>query len=372
MACSEWWPGRMILLTILCMQFQKSRVSAFPVGWSRNRVSIAFRALTSSASSEITDIGQPESLWESILDRFQGDFDNYQQVVKDRENGLLPREGGGHEHIHCCLVPVNHDSRLAAFYFDGQPGAIFRFRYYQLVPTDTSSPPHLSKSVDTMLYTLHPELDLQLRQCSDPVQWPGIFHNFTATATEHTAAVTLLEKCDVRWSWELDPVQHAYVAEHGNDDDTNADADDRTAMHAVMVYGSATVQSQMMPGQQILIKDQLSLWEDALWIHDRGYNTETGDYIYGNQRGVPYALQRVANIQDDHHVKAADATSTRAASTPSSPTTSAATTSYTVHRVVVNPALQWTLGPDYRNQQEYESKMAAIGGSSRPAGPPRK
>ena len=71
-----------------------------------------------------------------LLDWFQGDFDNYRQVVEDRRQNRLPREGGGHEHIHCTLVPVTRDSRLAAFYFDGAPTAIFRFRYYRLVPAN--------------------------------------------------------------------------------------------------------------------------------------------------------------------------------------------------------------------------------------------
>jgi CpeT/CpcT family (DUF1001) len=40
--------------------------------------------------------------------------------------------------------------------------------------------------------------------------------------------------------------------------------------------------------QQILIKDQLRLWETQLWIHYRGYHPKTLQYIYGNQREIPY------------------------------------------------------------------------------------
>jgi len=69
-------------------------------------------------------------IWGRLLEWFQGDFDNYAQVFEDRKNGLLPRDGGGHEHFHCTLVPVTESSRLAAFFFDGNPNRIFRFRYY--------------------------------------------------------------------------------------------------------------------------------------------------------------------------------------------------------------------------------------------------
>ena len=41
-----------------------------------------------------------------------------------------------------------------------------------------------------------------------------------------------------------------------------------------MMYGQALVNSTMIPGQEILIKDQLSLSQNDFWIHDRGYNPE--------------------------------------------------------------------------------------------------
>ena len=81
--------------------------------------------------------------------------------------------------------------------------------------------------------------------------------------------------CDVRWTWSRDPVLHSYAAGKQQDGD----------MHAVMVHGEALVDSQMVPGQTILIRDQLSLWNDRLWIHDRGFHPHTGAFIYGNQLG---------------------------------------------------------------------------------------
>ena len=38
-----------------------------------------------------------ELLWSRLVENFQGDFDNFNQVVEDRAQNLLPREGGGHE-----------------------------------------------------------------------------------------------------------------------------------------------------------------------------------------------------------------------------------------------------------------------------------
>eukprot|EP00977_Amphora_coffeiformis_P003577 scaffold701_cov158-Amphora_coffeaeformis.AAC.5 len=285
---------------------------------NRNEAVVTVSSPTSSSHDEGSS---KADLWGELLSRFQGDFDNYNQVVQDRKEGLLPREGGGHEHIHCSLVPVSKDSRLAAFYFDGDPGAIFRFRFYKLVPEVEKN------SVDTRLFTLDPDLEGIIRQCPNPLEWKRIFDEQNGNDR-----VTELKDCDVRWSWVLDPVQHAYAATQNKDKEPG--------IHAVMVHGEALVESQMMPGVQILIRDQLSLWKEEFWIHDRGFEPSTMKFIYGNQREIPYRLERVAHI-------------TMASSTETT-------------RQVVNDNLSWTLGPEHRNEEEYEQKLAKVGGPSRP------
>jgi hypothetical protein len=280
------------------------------------------RRPSASAYCQMSADKTDADLWETLLDRFQGDFDNYQQVVQDRSEGMLPREGGGHENIHCTLVPVSHDARLAAFYFDGQPNAIFRFRYYHLIPQLIED---RAVSVDTVLYTLNPDLEKILRgAATDPLSWPGIFHDFKSDSP-----TILLPKCDIRWSCQMDPVQHAYATGFSQENKSSP------GIHAVMVYGQALVESQMIPGQQILIKDQLSLWPNEFWIHDRGFDPETGNYIYGNQNEIPYRLERVTNI---HGAKRNGASET----------------------------LSWTLGPKYRTEEEYQEKLSAMGGPSVP------
>ena len=323
---------------------------------------------TSNSNSNTTTT--TESLLDSLLSWFQGDFDNYRQVVLDRQAGLLPREWGGHEHIHCSLIPVTYTTRLAAFYFDGAPQAIFRFRFYRLLETTTDG-----STVDTILYTLSNELESKLRACSDVLQWPNIWTshvmdprfdvNDTTTSSENdddddvverairSASIVILPNCEVRWSRERDAIQHSYVDDFIHDDDDNENhqpmmhqnhdtnhhdsISSSSGLHAIMVHGSALVDSQMMPGQKILIMDQLSLWENQLWIHDRGYHPDTGAFIYGNQRGIPYRMQRVTVVVENE----------------------------CCCRRITDVELAWTLGNDYRTLAEYEANMQRIGGSSR-------
>lgn len=83
------------------------------------------------------------------------------------------------------------------------------------------------------------------------------------------------------------------------------------------------VASQNMQGLEILIKDDLKVWPDRLWVNDRGFDRE-GKFVYGNQRGVPYMLKRVSPGDGDN-------------------------------------TLQWTLGEQHRMPGLYADKMSAIG-----------
>jgi CpeT/CpcT family (DUF1001) len=302
----------------------------------------------------------PPSVWETLLDRFQGDFDNYAQVLEDRAQGFVSTQAGGqHEHIHCTLVPISTSTRLAAFYFDGQPTQIFRFRFYSLhqVSADT---------VDTVLYTIHPQLEAQLRQTPDPLQWPRLFAKFRehqdggTTEIDRDAGlrekVQLLPNCDVRWSRTADPIQHFYLFDAIN---ATRLADPVPGLHAVMVYGSdrtedtvpadatgiagVLVPSQNIPGRQIRIRDQLSLYDQILFIHDRGHDPHSGAWIYGNQRHVPYRLERVTTFNCP----------TAGNNVPGEGL---------LHRAVVGPSLAWTLGQTYRTVEEYGQYLQAMGG----------
>lgn len=270
------------------------------------------------------------SVWNRLLDWFQGDFDNYSQVVEDRKQNLKPREGGGHEHFHCTLVPLTESTRLAAFFFDGNPNRIFRFRHYEMIPSATNN-----EAVEMMLNTLHPDLEKLLKsQASDPLSWPEMFQNFQPKS-EKEPKVNRLMKCEISWSFDIDPIQHSYLTDIPEDDPNNVSK----PVHAVMVHGPTVVNSNVVPGMQIRIIDQLSLYQNIFYINDRGFDPISGAFIYGNQREVPYRLERVSSLSsssEDGRLK----------------------------RTIINSDLEWTMGPDFRSSEEYELKLESIGGLS--------
>ena len=332
----------------------------------------------SSSSDANDDLGDP--YYRHLLSQFQGDFDNYNQVVQDRKHALTPGDEGGHEHIHCTLVPCPHYNNntyscqwiLAAFYFNGNPRQIFRFRLYQLIPSMASEG---SPLVRMELNTLMPQLERQLRECSEQpcIWWKEVFNvwcrenkmeasssmtnaeNWDRLLTVGMSTMTSpLKGCDVLWKSDWDPTKHAYLYKNEYDDDIldstiqKPELPKGKSYHATMEVGSkgAIVDSiSMIPGQRILIKDELSLWQDEFWINDRGYDPdakieddESMPFVYGNRRGVPYKLQRVSKF----------------CITPEKDS------KYELDRVIANSDMEWSLGEKYRTPALFEKKMEPI------------
>lgn len=356
------------------------------------------------ASDNRNEHDEPSSYYQYLLSQFQGDFDNYEQVVQDRRHGLTPGEGGGHEHIHCMIVPCphygskkyqQHQSQwlLAAFYFNANPRQIFRFRLYQLLP-----PPSDELPVRMKLNSLSPRLEQQLREYSDQpcMWWREVWNawcrdNMTTKRDNNApiyecewhemqtvglpSMVLPLDGCDVLWEPNWDPSKHPYLYMSEYDDFSDSTTEDFSgrpklptgkSCHAVMEAGSAgaIVNSiSLIPGKRILIKDELSLWNNEFWINDRGYdpdnivtdtiqrnedgNAVTMSFVYGNRRGVPYKLRRVSNFyckEREHE----------------SPANTDTWAIFKLERIITNTDLIWTLGESYRTPDMLLHKMSCI------------
>lgn len=206
--------------------------------------------------------------------RFRGDFDNLAQVVSDRARGLAPREGGGHEHIHCNLQPItlklpaelgcSREHVLASYYFDGQPERAFRVRIYELRavadPDCDCADPQRAFCIQMGIYRLREERTLQLDsmgQSSCDVVW----------STLDVAPSLRIPDCDVFWRWR------------------SGHFEGRMRTESIIVHSPVL-------RKPIVVRDDVSLSESALCCNDRG-NDLDGKYVYGNIHGVPYKMDRV-------------------------------------------------------------------------------
>lgn len=212
----------------------------------------------------VTNQPQQQQELDEFLSRFQGHFDNHAQVTTNEAAGRAPRHGGGHEHIHCLLrsVPVlgadaGDTHVLASYYFNGQPGAIFRERLYafEAVADDEQ----FGKCVRMAIYKLRDPVTAQLRAAGAD---------------------------DVAFSASCDLAEELHVP----------DADVYWRRCAESYEGSMRTESITIiserSGDEIVVRDDVSLWSDALWVNDRG-TTPDGEYVYGNVHEVPYKMDRV-------------------------------------------------------------------------------
>ena len=389
------------------------------------RKQLIFRSKRSNIDNgDDTSGSSNNDYFDHLVSQFQGDFDNYNQVIRDRNHGLVPAEGGGHEHIHCVLCPAppslttadngrqqqqkeqKEQWVLAAFYFNGNPKAIFRFRMYKLIsPQLNDNDNDDGDKVRMKLHTLMPDLEQQLRQYSDqPCTWwretyqvwrnnhtnnniEGVNNDEQFQLEGMHQLVSPLVGCDVLWDPKWDPERHAYlyVDEYDDTDDIRVSSppsdaasttrrstkdqkdDEDEGLHATMEAGSkgAIVDSiSLIPGKRILIKDELSLWKDEFWINDRGYD--------------PDAINNVNDEGDDlEYDDDDDARSSRmpfvygnrrgipyklervSCITPAIKETRKEDT-LLLQRKISNQELAWTMGEDYREHAFYEEKLHAV------------
>ena len=222
---------------------------------------------------------------DTFLEHFNGHFDNHAQVTENEAAGLTPRHGGGHEHIHCALRPVELESSsssssskdanlvLATYYFNGQPEAVFRERLYKF--DAIADDERFGTCLRMSIYKLRDEVTTRLRSAGGA---GGASVDDIAFTPADLSDELHVPEADVFWRWCGERFEGEMRTE------------------------SLTIVSERS-GREIVVRDDVALWADALWVNDRGHDAETGEYVYGNIHNVPYKMRRVA---DDHWTSRVD------------------------------------------------------------------
>lgn len=107
---------------------------------------------------------------ERFVGLFSGEFDNYEQIRLERAQGMYPREGGGHEHIHCSIKQIAPDLLFAKYYFNGNSSQVFRSRLYQVNARDDSE----RGVIEMRIFRFYEETERTLKAANyniDAIQW---------------------------------------------------------------------------------------------------------------------------------------------------------------------------------------------------------
>ena len=281
---------------------QRSRASSW-----RAAADCVATAAAAAADDEPAAAAAASDVRRLLARRFDGHFDNYDQVITDRAAGLEPGPGGGHEHIHALIRPLILDDRglplalIAVYYFEGQPGALFRVRCYTLAGDgrDDAADDVDEEVVEMRLWRLPAALVAGVRKAAGEANDADAGVVYAAARAPQgllasdgrgldLSACIELTGCEVRWRMTSSVVSSPSGGGGGGGGGDGSDGE----LVAEMTGGGCTVESERSPGEFIRVTDDLRLDDDVLWINDCGYDME-GNFVYGNQRGVPYKNVKV-------------------------------------------------------------------------------
>lgn len=210
--------------------------------------------------------------YSSLLESFIGKFINSEQAAQALLEEKPSAAQGGHELVSVSIArhPSATDVLVAAYslgaFEDKAPP--FRFRYYEFSPSSAEAAGEEECGVVARM-RLHrplPQTELKLKEHSYDVSryLPDL-----STGFEH------LQHCDVQWTHVGQSLSDCAAAYY----------------HGTLVEGQCTVCSQADPSVRLLVRDDLRVFEDGLWICDRAY-TSSGRQVIGHPDGVPYKLKK--------------------------------------------------------------------------------
>ncbi len=187
---------------------------------------------------------------------FAGRFDNYWQVRLEQSE---PPEHP-HGRIHSIFAPVELPEIGEHVYYvqqysEGDPTKIYRQRLYSFSANSEEN------AIELVIYA-PPDTAAVVDSHLDPSKLAGLT----------IADLKSYDGCEVYWQRQ----------NRGGDDD-----------HFIgfTKEGACRVTSSRS-GKTLIISDDLRLDAGQIWIQDRAVD-EDGNWIYGNQAGVPHKLQRV-------------------------------------------------------------------------------
>jgi hypothetical protein len=207
---------------------------------------------------------------QEMLSMFEGEFDNFAQVYKEREDKVADV----HEHIHSIFKKVNlpllgQNVFYVLQYLDGDSTKIYRQRLYSFKENKTEQAIQLdiySFTADSLYYYTH----------INPEKLTGITLD----------KITKTDGCEVYWKKDGDK----FIGYMKN--------------KACNFISKRT-------NKKIFITDSLMLSKDEIWIRDEAED-ENGNYVFGHKGKVPHKLKRChfykgwmllekAGLKDEYH-----------------------------------------------------------------------
>ncbi|MEN9599374.1 MAG: hypothetical protein RL596_1693 [Bacteroidota bacterium] len=214
-------------------------------------LSIAFLSLTTNAQKKkVPVVDSFATQMKEMLGWFEGEFDNFQQVYKEKEDKVKEV----HEHIHSIFkkvsIPAFGDNVFYVIqYMDGDTSKVYRQRIY---------------SFTTDRIEQATRLDIYSFKNDTPYYYANLAPQKLASLTK--TDMTITDGCGVWWK-KIDGKYIGYMKE------------------------KACNFISKRSGKKIYITDSLQLTPNEIWIRDEAYD-ENGGYVFGHKGKIPHKLKR--------------------------------------------------------------------------------
>lgn len=195
--------------------------------------------------------------WQLLNTLFTGEFNNFQQVWQEKEDGIV--DSLVHEHIHSIFKPVSipalgENVFFVKQYMNGDPSKIYRMRVYQFVPDPAK------KAIRLDIYSFKDPTDEARFKLAD--EDPNML---TQLSPVHFSTVP---GCSVYWQKQ-------------SDDEFIGTMKPRACNFI-----------SRRTNKRIYITDTLKLNAEEIWISDQA-SDEDGKYVFGHKGNIPHKLRRV-------------------------------------------------------------------------------
>lgn len=212
--------------------------------------------LPCTLSAQKKDKSNSKSEMTLLKSWFTGEFNNYQQVHKEKEDSIS--KDLIHEHIHSIFEPINlpwlgQNVFFVKQYFDNDPSKVYRQRIYNFTENKKENAIQLDiysfkeKSLDSIFTNAHKEKSILTQLTKDQL--------------------TASPGCEVFWKKEKDHFK-GYMKER--------------ACNFI----------SKRSGKRIYITDSLMLNDKEIWIRDEAED-EDGKYVFGHKAKIPHKLKKV-------------------------------------------------------------------------------
>ena len=192
-----------------------------------------------------------------LISWFGGEFNNYQQVHKEKEDSIA--KDLIHEHIHSIFEPINlpwlgPNTYYVKQYFDNDPKKVYRQRVYSF------SPNNAEKAIQLDIYSFKDKL-------LDSI-YSNLHKDKSILSQMTKEQLTATPGCEVFWK--------------------------KTKDHFIgYMKEKACNFISKRSGKRIFITDSLMLNDREIWIRDEAED-EDGNYVFGHKGKIPHKLKKVS------------------------------------------------------------------------------